>query len=169
MNIIEFLLKNWFILAIIFIVLNNIWKNVKARSGDGGNKSAPKQSMPPFGGGGSGSGGWGKPVKQQPAVTKTRQPVVRSEQPKEAREPRLQEMAKGPQTVDNGVSERDKRRESSREALRTRILPSERWGMPSEPKQEGSLQPIKQDTLAQAVVWAEILGPPRAKKPYGKK
>lgn len=168
MNIIEFLLKNWFVVVIIFIVLNNIWKNVKARSGDSGTKSAPKQSMPPFGGGGSGS--WGKPVKQQPEVTKTRQPVVHSEQPKKDMRPNLQQTAKGPQTGNIGFSERNMRKGSSLETSRTTLrFPGERREVKPKPLHEDSLKPLSEDTLAQAVVWAEILGPPRAKKPYGSK
>ncbi|RHW41017.1 hypothetical protein D1B31_08700 [Neobacillus notoginsengisoli] len=37
------------------------------------------------------------------------------------------------------------------------------------PEPPPSIEPVKEKNLADAIVWAEILGPPRAKKPYSKR
>lgn len=160
MGLVEFLLKNWFIVVIAFVVLNNIWKSAKARAGNDGNKTAPKQAMPPFGGDGGGTGGWGKTAKQPP-ITKAKPSAARSE---ESPKPMIQKV---PLLSDIGAKERDVWDDSPLESKPSLSRAERKPSSAAQPSQGRlSTKTVNRDSLAQGVMWAEILGPPRAKKPF---
>lgn len=167
MKLIQLLLNNWFVIVVLFIILSNIGKMVKSKpSKEPGKQSVPKQGMPPFAGGGGGTG-WGRTVKQ--TVTQAKDVISRSEQSKKPSNPRVQEPSQPAYKVIPEAQEADVWKDSPLENNRQPAA-SRASRKPLQPANaEKSRTQPSANQLAQGVVWAEILGPPRAKKPYGKK
>ncbi|AFC32262.1 hypothetical protein PM3016_5568 [Paenibacillus mucilaginosus 3016] len=69
MKFVEFLLSNWFILVIGYILVTSFLR--KAR-GCGGEEQPPRRAMPPFGGGGE--GGWPTRPAAPPAARPAERP-----------------------------------------------------------------------------------------------
>jgi hypothetical protein len=132
-KIINFLMSNWFLLVIAYIVINGLlgrWKS--SRGGSGGQGPAP--SMPPFGGDGS---GWPKQKTSRPSQGQSAAPV-----------PGAERQSPVP-TVE---------RTERMELARTVVTPEKTLQEPLE-------APTGKE-LARGVLWAEILGPPRSRRPY---
>ncbi|GAA4858294.1 hypothetical protein GCM10023310_41860 [Paenibacillus vulneris] len=169
MKLIQLILNNWFLVVIAFIVLSNIGKMFKSKTQNDPDKpAAPKQGMPPFAGGGAAGTGWGRTRKQ--TVTQNKDVKPRSEPSGRPVNPQLQEQPKpapaaseGPETTDywNNSPLEHSRKTASGSANRSSRQPftSEKPITPGQPSAE---------QLAQGIIWAEILGPPRAKKPFRK-
>ncbi|WP_282941471.1 hypothetical protein [Paenibacillus sp. RC67] len=161
MKLLQLLLNNWYMLVILFIILSNIGKMFKSKSSnEPGKQASPKQSMPPFAGGGS---GWGRTVKQ--TVTQAKDVISRSEQPKKRPEPKPREQSKTAQRTIPELETVDVWKDSPLES--NRQIRSNRDS--SHRTDSGNtLKRPSANLLAQGVIWAEILGPPRAKKPFRK-
>lgn len=148
MRIIEFLMNNIFIVVIIFGALASIF-------GKAGSKRKPNQ-MPDFGGG-------GLPLSERTES----QPVYRN-RPEQERQP----------LADPSYSSReaDATARTPQTAALERALPSAAASrakpLAATDRQSASQSAIaasvKAEDIRKAVVWAEILGPPRSKRPYRK-
>lgn len=155
MGIIEFILNNWFIVVIIYIVVSTF---TKIKQGGAEQQDKPNRparpvpgGMPPFGGDG---------------------PVL----PRRARE--RQEPKAAPSAENQSVIPQEARQEPAlAQALRPERIqgpksmpqtPASALQRPSARSQSPAMdtfRPTPED-LARGVLWAEILGPPRAKRPY---
>jgi hypothetical protein len=144
-RLLDVLLSNWYILVIAYIVFSGLmgrWKG--SRPAGDSPESKPPSAMPPFGGGG---GGWpqrkaGAPSEGRRAEeSAARQPVAVQKQ-KQPVEPK-------PELVKSQV----------------RVNKAPAMPRPAAATEHKGLTKSEQD-LVRGVIWAEILGPPRAKKPY---
>ncbi|MCZ8518717.1 MULTISPECIES: hypothetical protein [Paenibacillus] len=158
MRVVEFLLSNWFIVVIGYIVVTAFLR--KARGGGEGGSAAPKRSMPPFGGGGE--GGWparpsAPPEAQQGSSGPSGRPAaaarpVRQAMPDHRPEPAPSEA----RTL--------RRQEPPATAVEAPRAPARPSGAAADAG--GGLLRLKPQDAARGLLWAEILGPPRAKRPY---
>ncbi|WP_461480250.1 hypothetical protein [Paenibacillus sp. PvR052] len=155
MGIIEFILNNWFILVIIYIVISTFTKNKKGRAEQPDKPNRPARpapgGMPSFGGDGPGLPKRTKerqgPMAAPPAENRAIVPQEIRQEPAPAQAPRPERMQRSrstPQTQASGLRRPSVRQQSPVTA---------------------SFRPTPED-LARGVLWAEILGPPRAKRPY---
>lgn len=53
-------------------------------------------------------------------------------------------------------------------ALREQVTPEEKQPLPTQEKTRSKELEMDQQKLVDAIIWSEVLGPPRAKKPYMK-
>ncbi|WP_141506073.1 hypothetical protein [Paenibacillus luteus] len=166
MKIIDFLMNNIFIVVIIFGALASLF-------GKAGGKKKPSQ-MPDFGGG-------GLPRNLQPRTT---------EEPQRQSRPELQEQPEG-QTVYRSSGEQDRQtpmqpsyvgtqtdvaagasQTASLERALKRASTSKlqsQDALERKPAAQGALvTSVQAEDLRKAVIWAEVLGPPRSKKPFRK-
>ncbi|MCS7463468.1 hypothetical protein N0M98_25510 [Paenibacillus doosanensis] len=165
MKLIQFLLSNWYIVVILYIVLRTIARTVKPPAGSppkAGPGGASKQGMPSFGGG---EGGWGRTVKQ--TVTKTMQKSAANNRQNDQGAALSSQSSQQPQNgAGRGYQSAEgltSKASSSAAPRRLQSVPAASQAEPAQPTVAPSAS-----QLAQGVIWAEILGPPRAKKPYGK-
>jgi hypothetical protein len=146
MNWAELLLKNWFVVVIIFIIANRLFKQLKKPVSRSAPSDKPRShkgmEMPPFGGGGD----WSSIPGMSKGTTST---------PKT-----------GPAPVQPIVKEA---------GAPTSFPVSDFWEETSisdaqpQPAQTENQRPrAASNRLIQGVIWAEILGPPRSKKPFRK-
>jgi hypothetical protein len=161
MKLIEFLLHNWYILIVAFFLLSSLFKRSKGVSAS----SPPKQAMPPFGGG----GGWGRGTT--PTVTSTKQPDHGKERAKAAKSAEHRPDAYAEPVGVSLVSDKKKEPDFWED---TRITDAEdrAWTKHQPtfrpPASSSDQERLDAEKLAQGIMWAEILGPPRAKKPFRK-
>ncbi|MEK8129662.1 hypothetical protein WMW72_17285 [Paenibacillus filicis] len=177
MRLIEFLLNNWVFVAIAFFVLSSLLKKGGGRTGNAQRPNSPggrPNSMPPFGGGGMGWPSKGEPPAARRASAEAEpapgRPVRSSGQeyqsPSGSRETsvydRMDEPA-GPSAAAVPITPR-----YAREGVQASSRPASDApaGSASPSSPLGSLRP---EDVARGVIWAEILGPPRAKRPYRRK
>ncbi|MCP3772009.1 hypothetical protein NLX71_01570 [Paenibacillus sp. MZ04-78.2] len=163
-TILDLILSNWFVVVILYIVLSSIVKKLKT-GGKGGQgvpqpqRRTPKDSMPPFGGDGSGWPGSAKPMpKAQPVQARPAAPGGVRPQLAEM-EPRRSQLAPLPEDV--AAASPASGQPSAAAAAFPFAKP--RGSGESTAAAFGGLTP--QDA-ARGVLWAEILGPPRAKRPF---
>lgn len=195
MNLIQFLLQNWYLLLIIYVIYT-VFRS-KRKSGSG---QPPRGGMPPF-------GGEPKPRVQLPSKRPT---AAASDRPAEARRPDAEQERP---VILRQNTERPANRELRADIPRSETRPMVAGQRPSSAKPSGasgavsadltqrvpapgitdafnvpaspldgsaaSVQPsgsvaapplLTPDMAAsrqiEGVMWAEILGPPRAKRPY---
>ncbi|WP_054975961.1 hypothetical protein [Paenibacillus sp. A3] len=163
-TIVDLILSNWFVVVILYIVLSGIVR--KLRTGGKGGRGVPqpqgktpKGGMPPFGGDGSGWPGSAQPMpKAKPAQAR----------PADSGAPRQQR------------AEMDCRRSQPAPLPEAIAAPAPAPEQPfsaaaafpsAEPRGSGdsaaaSLGSLTPQDAARGVLWAEILGPPRAKRPF---
>lgn len=163
-TIVDLILSNWFVVVILYIVLSGIVR--KLRTGGKGGRGvpqpqgrAPKGGMPPFGGDGSGWPGSAKSMpKAQPV--QARPSALGGDRPQPAEMDRRRSQP-APLPDANAAAAPAPEQPSTAAAA----LPSAdpRGSGESAASAFGSLTP--QDA-ARGVLWAEILGPPRAKRPF---
>lgn len=185
MKLIELILHNWVFFIIAFFFLRGVFKRSKGESKPPGTRpAAPNSGMPPFGGGGAGTGtGWGKKV---PGLHKGKSvPAASSERQGERTSPAAPAASRTtvkPQSRQDAAVPVFKGQQQGREpeasfwdasplegdsiARRARKKPVN--GDNGDFTDSGSMKPLSRNQLAQGVIWAEILGPPRSKKPYRK-
>ncbi|MGG1516754.1 hypothetical protein ABE504_15205 [Paenibacillus oryzisoli] len=149
-QLILFLLKNWYIVLIALTFLYQVNKRKQGAKGSG----APKTGMPTFG---SGARGPAQPAPAKRAPQKAAA-AARPKAPASGAYAHAEDDAyavkppKSAKASPFGASPQAAGESSVYAGDLTAALP-----FPAEPKPEQVLQ---------GVVWAEILGPPRAKKPY---
>ncbi|NOU95462.1 hypothetical protein GC093_19850 [Paenibacillus sp. LMG 31456] len=164
MKLIEFLFNNWYIAIVVFFLASSFLKRLK---GGAGSSPPPKQAMPPFGGGGGSIKGWSR--DKAPTITSANLPNQGKDRAKAVSMSAQQSPDKYAKT-DSIHNSSEKRAEvdfwgeselsSTQQNTRTRQKQSE----------HSKYQDDRADAqkLAQGIIWAEILGPPRAKKPFRK-
>jgi hypothetical protein len=140
--LIEFLMRNWYLVFII-IGIFSWFHNANVRMKQNG---TPTNRMPSFG---------GQPVsRQQPDATKSKPLIESTSSSRASKELHLlenRERTASPFSVPAGASSYLQRKESTENA---------EVSFSTDTLSAGKKQ------LAQGIIWAEILGPPRAKKPY---
>lgn len=181
MKLIELILHNWWFIVIAFFFLSGFFKRGKREAKPPGSRpSAPPSGMPPFGGGGTGPGmGWGR---KAPGLNKGKSVPVSSERKGERQAPAAaadSRTAAKPKTEGasapafKGQSQSMEPQASFWDASplegdffagEARRTPFPGGGSPG----QGRTKPLSGNQLAQGVIWAEILGPPRSKKPFRK-
>ncbi|PZE22700.1 hypothetical protein [Paenibacillus xerothermodurans] len=182
MDVIEFFLKNWYFAILLYFLLSGLVKQFKS-DGDKAQKSTPKAGMPPFGGGGA---GWGRPTAA-PTVTTTKPAAAASGEASHTAGAQLrrdsseaaaaQGASRGaPQAVaqataghsEGELSERDFWQSTEvqtpppADPQRSRYLLGESGR--SAGRSAGLQSALDSERLAQGVLWAEILGPPKSKR-----
>jgi hypothetical protein len=152
--LIEFLLKHWYIAVILLALISQFTKSSSRR---GNAEASGRGSMPTFGGNPSVPGQMrGRPVNRPETLDRTDSQVS------------SQSAAQQPKTSGSGFH-------PPQTAARGSLLDSEGFNDQAEAmiyqdsyvdsSANAALQTNKQQ-LAQGIIWAEILGPPRAKKPF---
>lgn len=166
MRIIEFLLNNIFIVVIIFGALASLF-------GKAGSKKKPSQ-MPNFGGGGlpripspmtdERTHREERPLQERTDV----QPLYRSASEQERQQAKMSGPLAGSQEVGNAYStSQAASRERSPQIVVAANVTKEAQGASAAPVNKSfSATAVQANDLRRAVVWAEILGPPRSKRPY---
>ncbi|OXM86109.1 hypothetical protein [Paenibacillus rigui] len=176
MKWIQLILNNWFIVVVLFFILSGLFKR-RTPSGSQQSRKSTGPSMPPFGGGGTVGPGWGKKSlemnkgKSAPAAASTggEAPSSTKKAP-ESSSTRVGEERKAVLAADNYGQEPQEdfwdtsplsgKVQASRESSSARHDGSS--------NSFGADDAISADKLAQGILWAEILGPPRSKKPFRK-
>jgi hypothetical protein len=140
--LIEFLMRNWYLVFIIVGIFSWL-RNANVHMKQNG---TPTNRMPSFG---------GQPVSRQQPDAKKSQTLIEfastSQAPKELLLPENREKTASPFSVPAGSFGYSRRKESTENA---------EVSISTDTLSAGKKQ------LAQGIIWAEILGPPRAKKPY---
>lgn len=164
MPIISFLLEHWIIVVIVYFVFSSIFKRMKPGNSPGPQSPGkPASGMPPFGGGGSGwpTGQDARPMRKaasarpQTASVK-REPARGSEsKPGVIRDPEILQGASEVVQAAPAVQQKP--------GLGERARSEAEIAAPEPPAARGALRP---EDAALGVLLAEILGPPRAKRPY---
>lgn len=134
------------VLPFLIVIAFALWKVLRQRPNGAGGR--PARPMPSFGGGPS------ERKIPAPKAAKERQQMPKQEE--QPVEPQGSGIEQPREAVPSGLP--------IRAASLAESLPDA--GAHQQGTQQG-LQADKDD-LMRAVVWAEILGPPRAKKPYGR-
>ncbi|GLI08306.1 hypothetical protein YDYSG_43370 [Paenibacillus tyrfis] len=154
-TILDLIMSNWFVVVILYIVLSSIVRKLKT-GGKGGRGvpqpqgRTPKGGMPSFGGDGSGWPGMAKPMpKAQPVQARPAEMDRRRSRP-----------APLPEASAAAASASE---QPSTAAVTSPFAEPQGTGENAAAAAFGSLTP--QDA-ARGVLWAEILGPPRAKRPF---
>jgi hypothetical protein len=163
MKFLDFIIHNWYIAVVLFFLISGF---VKKRAGA---ERAPKQAMPPFGGGGG--AGWGR-NEPAPGRTAAKPPAARAEQSQAAAQKRADVLAAAPAA-------------SNRNRIGGDLMEADFWAdTPAKSGRSGdqdrsqsrplgmggkdNRQTIETEQLAQGIMWAEILGPPRSRRPFRK-
>ncbi|WP_248926662.1 hypothetical protein [Paenibacillus hamazuiensis] len=163
MNLIELLFKHWYLLFIAYIVYTMI--RAKRQAASGGEPKPPRGAMPPFGGGAP----LGRPAK--PAAAKPPAQSGRAAGPAAAPGTAARPAASAPAPAAATAEPRGAAMPPVPASAPERRPPA------AAPKTRGSeageaLPPLLAEDgsakrqLLQGVLWAEVLGPPRAKKPF---
>jgi hypothetical protein len=151
--LIEFLLKNWIFVIIALALFSQFRKKASPR-GDQSQRSE-KSGMPTFGGNPGIPGSLaGKPINKPAAEKQQASGSGFNPPPKSSKESL---MDSGRTFMDSGASSL-----VSKESTQTDSLYQDAY---ADPVTTDTLQTSKRQ-LAQGIIWAEILGPPRAKKPF---
>jgi hypothetical protein len=151
--LIEFLLKNW-IFVIIALALFSQFRKKASPKGDQTQRSG-KSGMPTFGGNPGIPGSLAGKLIKKPETEKQQASGSGFNPPPKSSKASL---------MDNGRTLMDSVASSSVSmgSPQTDSLYQDAY---AEPVTIGTLQTSKQQ-VAQGIIWAEILGPPRAKKPF---
>lgn len=164
-TILDLIMSNWFVVVILYIVLSSIVRKLKT-GGKGGRGvpqpqgRTPKGGMPPFGGDGSGWPGSAKPMpKAQPVQARPADSGGARPQPAEMDRRRSQP---APLSEANAATASASEQPSTA-AVTSPFAEPQGTGENAAAAAFGSLTP--QDA-SRGVLWAEILGPPRAKRPF---
>ncbi|GMX66822.1 hypothetical protein Elgi_60950 [Paenibacillus elgii] len=164
-TILDLIMSNWFVVVILYIVLSSIVRKLKT-GGKGGRGvpqpqgRTPKGGMPSFGGDVSGWPGMAKPMPKA--------------QPVQARPADSGGVRPQPAEMDRRRSRPAPLPEASAAAAPTPELPSKAavtspFAGPqgtSENAAAAAFGGLTPQDAARGVLWAEILGPPRAKRPF---
>ncbi|MGG2199320.1 MULTISPECIES: hypothetical protein [Paenibacillus] len=168
MNIINFLLENWIVVAIVFFVFSSLFKQMKqGNSAKPQSPGKPVSSMPPFGGGGSGwpKGSDARPMRKaapgQPQAASAERADTRGHANKP---PVIRESAERQAAAEDPYAAQRERRE--RPLAVGRGLGERVTGGAGAAEPASAPGPLRPEDAALGVLWAEILGPPRAKRPY---
>jgi hypothetical protein len=153
--LIEFLLKNWIFVIIALALFSQFRK--KASRGDQSQRNE-KSGMPTFGGSPGIPGSLAGKSINKPAAVKQQTSGSGFNTPPKSSKGSL--MGTGRTSLDSGASSL-----LSKESIQIDNLYHDPY---SDPATTGTLQTSKKQ-LAQGIIWAEILGPPRAKKPFRRK
>jgi hypothetical protein len=164
MKIIEFLMNNIFIVVIIFGALASLF-------GKSGSKKKPGR-MPDFGGGGlprsSNAGEPGNEQEERPLPGPAAGQSVYRTQPQNVREEYETPAYKARETeVLNQTPQVAPSQRTLQQAANARGKAAKAAERNSAP-QSALTAHARADDLRRAVVWAEILGPPRSKRPFRK-
>ncbi|UJF35077.1 hypothetical protein [Paenibacillus hexagrammi] len=157
---ISFLFGHWYVVIIVITLFYQL-RNKRAATGD--RKQSTPAGMPSFGGGGKASALGRQPVQAQPKKDLTRT-IDRA------------------QDWRNSVHDEDRNRMPRAEEQSKQTIPSSQTVSPygaipavsaAQSTQADDSNYVSRDNLtanqlAQGLIWAEILGPPRARKPYRK-
>nr|WP_256257463.1 MULTISPECIES: hypothetical protein [unclassified Paenibacillus] len=189
---IEFLLQNWVVVAIAFFVLSSMFRKGGARSRDtesGQGRGRQQGGMPTFGGGpgkpgrpssplGGDRSGWptsaeAPPVRrQQPSGPVPGQPQRRASTGRQDAAERVDVSGRSwdlPEAASRSeAASRTVRQDAAEKpGSQPSPAPASRFGdSGSSRASEGLLGDLRPEEVARGVLWAEILGPPRAKRPY---
>lgn len=156
MQLFEFLIRNWYIVIILYAIIYQLrYKSAKARKEEqkgarmpsfGGaeadtrnSKKQKKQAVSPFGSAHSGSGSE-RSLAGRSGHERT-----------ESRRSYIQSAESESEPSSYEIKSSNKQMNDNRNGLVMKSLE------------------IQQQQLAQGIIWSEILGPPRAKKPFGRK
>ncbi|KZE76480.1 hypothetical protein AV654_23760 [Paenibacillus elgii] len=163
-TILDLIMSNWFVVVILYIVLSSIVRKLKT-GGKGGRgvpqpqRREPKGSMPPFGGDVSGWPGSAKPMPKA--------------QPVQARPAQSGGVRPQPAEMDRRRSRLAPLPEANAAAAPSPERPSASATAPSFAELQGpgenaaaAFGGLTPQDAARGVLWAEILGPPRAKRPF---
>ncbi|WP_010491820.1 hypothetical protein [Paenibacillus elgii] len=163
-TILDLIMSNWFVVVILYIVLSSIVRKLKT-GGKGGRgvpqpqRREPKGSMPPFGGDVSGWPGSAKPMPKA--------------QPVQARPAASGNVRPQPAEMGGRRSKPASLPEANATAASAPERPSAVAASPSYAEPQGSGENaaaafggLTPQDAARGVMWAEILGPPRAKRPF---
>ncbi|TDF96735.1 hypothetical protein [Paenibacillus piri] len=159
MKLIEFILNNWYLAVVAFFLLSGLIKRSKG-------SQPPKKSMPPFGGG---PGGWGGGTT--PTITTAKRPGQEEGRARgEDAQPRPRPEPRHAPEYKHESSEVDVWQQSDIDMRKGEIsMPKHTDNAYAAAEPHASRSSVfDADKLAQGIMWAEILGPPRAKKPYRK-
>jgi hypothetical protein len=173
-KLIELILNNWFVVVVLFFILSTFLKRSKAPK-EGTPQKSNGPSMPSFGGGGGTGSGWGQMLpklnrgqggtvvtKERPAAQGERKqsPVVKSSDESSRTSVERKTITRedvpdfwDSSPLNNNVSESQPSR-------------SNHYSQEISPKNQNRFKQPSANQLAQGVLWAEILGPPRSKKPF---
>lgn len=172
MKLIEFLLNNWYIAVVLFFLASGFLNRLKGGSGN----RPPKRSMPPFGGGGEAGPlqGWGRDKKPVITSAKPSNPnASTNEASSEQRYPEPSSSAASSARLSRSSELRDYTDSDYRGNSRTlhtnrSMRLDERPSNRAENQSSEAAEQLDARNLAQGILWAEIVGPPRAKKPFRK-
>ncbi|TVY09654.1 hypothetical protein [Paenibacillus cremeus] len=155
MWILQFLFKNWFILIVLFIIVGRIFGRIRGATGAAPQQGRPSKGMPSFGGG-PGTG----PTSGREEGRARRMPATVQAQPtyKASTAPVMTRGADAPERASEAVPA------ATRTPQPIHKAPAEAAADTASPA--GGLGPLTAQDAARGVLWAEILGPPRAKRPY---
>jgi hypothetical protein len=161
MKLIEFLLHNWYIAVVLLFFASGFLKRLKS---SGANQ--PKQAMPPFGGGGLGKGWGGGKVPTVTSANRSQEARGQTNASHNHTNEQVHSESAGSALIKKGEpdfwNDSDGGSHSSNERAQRLSASNNRESTSTQEK-------INKQKLAQGIIWAEILGPPRAKKPYGNK
>ena len=158
-TLLEFVLSNPFVLIAIIVFLVSTLR---------GNKEQPKRSMPSFGGDPEAearrSQGNAAESKREPERTAYEEtPVYRTQ-------------SVLPSTMEGSLTEREDLYVPTESAANYSVARRSSVPAASVPltvneigSEAGAKQGLSADDVRKGIVWAEILGPPRAKRPFGKR
>jgi hypothetical protein len=165
LKIIEFLMNNIFIVVIIFGALASLF-------GKAGSKKKPRQ-MPDFGGGGLPrslfpQASEREPSEDRPLQERTEgQSVFRSQSEQERQQSANPSYSSRDSETLSGAPQIASLQRSLERASASKVVAP----AAAERKSAGQsaiAATVQADDLRKAVIWAEILGPPRAKRPFRK-
>lgn len=143
----DFLFENPFIIVVLIGIISSLFNKAKGQSK--GNPSQPK----PF--------AESTPIPQEPSFDDF------PEEPIRAFEADYNEMKKEAEKKIRALREQQKRYEERAARLNSEAVMSEpKTTAPSTGKVENASLEVDREKLADAVIWSEILGPPRSKRPH---
>jgi hypothetical protein len=156
MALIEFFLDHWYLLVVLFIFLSSfLGKNIQ-------DPTKGRNRMPDFG---------GSPQTRPTKPSQSRQGSGRELDRKPVRTS-MSTMTSAPKAATVAESETLRRESPFSAPIRgVAVEPRDDLGSPLSSDYDvppDNVRPTVNRDLVQGMIWAEILGPPRAKKPYRK-
>jgi hypothetical protein len=169
MNWTDLVLKNWFVIVILIIMVSRFFKRRNNPANESSKPNAPSKGMPSFGGGGG--SGWGDimgksiipskqpqaPAKAIPTLSKGSKQAVGEGPPKEQQKSTVVLSRKD-------SPEDDFWEHSPISDVRTFNMENR---ITSSKTADSQIRPSAKQ-LTQGMIWSEILGPPRSKRPFRK-
>lgn len=157
-QLVSFVMDNLYFVILIVGIIYSLFSRKKSRE-------RSQNRMPDFGGPGrQGPRQRPKPTGSQPVTVKPRTPS-----PEPSQQPvRLEVQERGRMSI-RASSAAERASEGGELARASRRAPANvvpQLPQPNKPGAGGS--PLSRDDLSRAVMWAEILGPPRSKRPHGR-